>query len=182
MKKKLTLLTSLLLAACIMLSLAACGKEKAPSSSASAEEVFYALLNNVQYSSALTDSSDSADLMYADLPEGAVVTMYAGDAQYADELTWIVLAQKGDFDDAMEIVQIHIDEKHDQFLSYHPDEVPKVDGALIWSDSTNIILCITGDYDNAEALAKNPPPVSTPAPTPEPVAMPDSLSAASAKI
>ena len=157
MKTKFLNLTALLLAVCMMLPLAACGGNGDPQvQPATAEEVFSALLNHVVYATDLSDNSESAAIMYAGLPEGAVVTMYSGDARYADELTWIALAQESDFDAAMDIVDTHIDEKHDQFLSYHADEVPKIDGALIWSNKTNIILCISGDYDNAKALSEDP--------------------------
>ncbi len=155
MKRKIMNLTALILAVCIVLPMAACGgNDDVPA--ASAEDIFSSLLNHVQYDTDLSDNSESAAIMYAGLPEGAVVTMYSGDARYADELTWIVLAQESDFDTAMDVVDAHIDEKHDQFLSYHAEEVPKIDSAIVWSDSTNIILCITGDYDNANALIDNP--------------------------
>lgn len=153
MKNKFLHLTALLLAMCLMLSMTACGNDEPEVPPVSAEEIFSSLLNHVQYDTDLSDNSDSAAIMYAGLPEGAVVTMYSGDARYADELTWIALAQEGDFDTAMDVVDTHIDEKHDQYLSYHAEEVPKIDGALVWSNSTNIILCITADYDNAQALA-----------------------------
>ena len=159
MKTKLTHLGALLLALCMMLSMVACGNNNTPDTPpASAEEIFSSLLNHVQYATDLSDNSESAAIMYAGLPEGAVVTMYSGDALYADELTWIALAQESDLDTAMEIVETHIDEKYDQFLSYHADEVPKIEGALIWSNSNNIILCITDDYDNASALIDVPAP------------------------
>ena len=157
MKSKFLNLTALLLALCMVLPLAACGNDNTDQPTPiTANDVFSALLNHVQYATDLSDNSESAAIMYAGLPEGAEVTMYAGDAQYADELTWIVLAQESDFDAAMEVVDTHIDEKHDQFLSYHADEVPKIDSALVWSNSTNIILCISGDYDTAKALSENP--------------------------
>ena len=90
MKNKLTVLTALLLALCLLFSLTACGKSSEPDApKASAEEVFTALLNNAAFETPLEDSSESAGFTYAELPEGAVVTMYTGDARYADELTWI---------------------------------------------------------------------------------------------
>lgn len=153
MKNKFLNLTALMLALCLMLSMTACGNDAPEVPTASAAEIYSSLLNHVQYDTDLSDNSESAAIMYAGLPEGAVVTMYSGDARYADELTWIALAQESDFDAAMDVVDTHIDEKHDQYLSYHAEEVPKIDGALVWSDSTNIILCITADYDNAKALA-----------------------------
>lgn len=160
MKNMILRFAAALLVLCMVLPLAACGNQEEGSgndkTAVNAQDVFDALLENVQYDTKLSDYSDSAEISYIGLPEGAKVTMYAGDARYADELTWIVLASSGDMDAAMEIVQTHLDEKHDQFLSYHAGEVPKISSAPIWKDATNIILCITGDYTNAQAIMDDP--------------------------
>lgn len=160
MKNMILRFAAALLVLCMVLPLAACGNQEEGGSNdktaVNAQDVFDALLENVQYDTKLSDYSDSAEISYIGLPEGAKVTMYAGDARYADELTWIVLASSGDMDAAMEIVQTHLDEKHDQFLSYHAGEVPKISSAPIWKDATNIILCITGDYTNAQAIMDDP--------------------------
>ena len=159
MKNYVLKFAAILLVLCMVLPLAACGDQKEDGSgkvAASAQDVFNALLANVQYDTEMSDYSDSAEISYIGLPEGTKVTMYAGNARYADELTWIVLANASDMDAAMDVVQTHLDEKHDQFLSYHAGEVPKISSAPIWKDATNIILCITGDYTNAQAIMDDP--------------------------
>ncbi len=156
MKKIFWKLTALLLTLCMVLPLAACGGGETNSAKAKPEDVFNALLNKVTYDSKLNDYSDSASTTYMGLPEGATVTMYVGNALYADELTWIKLAQSSDMETAMYVVDKHLDELNDQYLSYHPDEVPKIESALIWKGDTDIILCITNDYDNAKALMDDP--------------------------
>ena len=156
MKHTFWKIAALLLVLCMLLPLAACGGEEAPKQDAKPEDVFNALLNKVTYASKLTDYSDSAATTYMGLPEGATVTMYVGNALYADELTWIKLAQESDMEYAVKIVDKHLDELYDQYLSYHPDEVPKIESALIWKSGANIILCVTDDYDNAKALMDNP--------------------------
>ena len=159
----------ILLVFCLLLPLAACGTDTTVT--ASAQDIFSALRDYVAYSTPLSDHSDSGATAFAGLPEGAKITMYAGNARYADELTWISLSQASDLDAASDIVDKHVEEKHDQFLSYHAEEVPKIDSALIWKDDTNIILCITDDYDTAKALIADPsnvPDTTKPAVT-EPV-------------
>lgn len=159
MKNRIMKFAALLLALCMLLPMAACGDQEdgnGQKTPVSAQDVFNALLNNVQYDTELSDYSDSAEITYIGLPAGTTVTMYAGQAQYADELTWIKLASSADMDAAMDIVEIHLDEKHDQYLSYHAGEVPKISSAPIWKDDTNIILCITGDYTNAQAIMDDP--------------------------
>ena len=81
MKNKLTLLTALLLAVCLMLSLAACGNSEPDVPAVSAGDVFNALLEKAAYDTPLTDNSSSAALTYADLPANAVISMYTGNAQ-----------------------------------------------------------------------------------------------------
>ena len=159
MKNTILKFAALLLVLCMVLPMAACGNQKEEGSgtvAASAQDVFNALLENVKYDTQMSDYSDSAEISYIGLPEGAKVTMYAGNARYADELTWIALASADDLDAAMEVVETHLDEKHDQFLSYHAGEVPKISSAPIWKDASNIILCITGDYTNAQAIMDDP--------------------------
>ena len=159
MKNRIMKFAALLLVLCMVLPMAACGNQDSSNGQktpVNAQDVFNALLNGVQYDTELTDYSDSAEISYIGLPAGATVTMYAGQAQYADELTWIKLASSADLDAALEIVETHLDEKHDQFLSYHAGEVPKISSAPIWKDDTNIILCITGDYANAQAIMDDP--------------------------
>ena len=159
MKKMMMKAAALLLTLCMLLPLAACGNqgEDAPAA-VDPQKLFTVLLENVSYDTALSDYSDSAEISYIGLPENAKVTMYAGNARYADELTWIVLSDAADMDAAMTIVEKHLEEKHDQFLSYHADEVPKISSAPVWKDDTNIILCITNDYTTAQALMDDPTP------------------------
>lgn len=164
---------AMILAFCFVLPLAGCNTETPVT--ASAEDVFSALLEHVTYSTPLADHSDSGNTAFAGLPEGAKITMYAGNARYADELTWISLAASADLDAASEIVDKHVEEKHDQFLSYHAEEVPKIDSALIWKDGSNIILCITDDYDTAKELMDDPtkiPDTTKPAATEPPTEQP----------
>lgn len=164
---------ALVLVLCMVLPLIGCSQE--PTVTASAQDIFSALQEYVTYSTTLSDHSDSGPTAYTGLPEGAKITMYAGNARYADELTWIVLAQESDVDAASDIVDKHLEEKHDQYLSYHAEEVPKIDSALIWKNGTNIILCITDDYDTAKALIADPtkiPDTTKPAATQPPTEAP----------
>ena len=164
---------AIFLALCLVLPLVGCNTETPVT--ASAEDVFSALLEYVAYSTPLADHSDSGNTAFAGLPEGVTIKMYAGNARYADELTWISTADSSDLDAVADIVDKHVEEKHDQFLSYHAEEVPKIDSALIWKDSTNIILCITDDYDTAKALMDDPtriPDTTKPAATEQPTEPP----------
>lgn len=159
MKRNMIKLLSLLLVLCMVLPLAACGdqggEQKAPQASVDAGALYAALQNNVKFDTDMADMSESAEISYAGLPAGAKVTMYAGNGYYADELTWVALQNESDLDAAMKIVEKHIDQLRDHFVSYQQADVPKIDNAHIWSDSKNIILCITGD-ETAKKIMDNP--------------------------
>ena len=151
MKQKIL---SILLVLCMVLSLAGCVKVEPVK--ANPQDIFSALRDHVAYSTPLSDYSDSGATAYAGMPAGTKITMYSGNALYADELTWIEVSQEADLEKASAIVDKHLDEKYDQYLSYHAEEVPKIESALVWKDSTNIILCITNDYETAKALMEDP--------------------------
>ena len=170
MKQKIL---AILLVFCMVLPLAGC--VKAEPAKADPQDIFSALMDYVAYDTPLSDYSDSGATAYAGMPAGTKITMYSGNALYADELTWIEVSQEADLEKASEIVDKHLDEKYDQYLSYHAEEVPKIESALLWKDSTNIILCITNDYDTAKALMEDPnklPDTTKPAATQPPTEAP----------
>ena len=161
MKKTLLKIASLLLALCMLLPLAACEQEDAPAASGNsagvkAEDLFYTLQTKVTFDTELEDVGDSALIQYIELPETAQVTMFSGSARYADELTWIRLAKESDMDAALDAVEVHKDEKYQQFMNYQAGEVPKIEAICIWHQGTDIIVCITGDYTNAKAIMNDP--------------------------
>lgn len=152
MKKVLALILVLL----TVLPLAACGgKENETKNPVNPSALFHALLEQVKYDTDLVDAGANAAYFFEDLPEYALVTMYSGSAYYADELVWITLATEADVAQAMESVQTHLTQIHDQFLSYIPEEVDKIDNAQIWSEGINIIVCITNDYATAKDIIAN---------------------------
>ncbi len=158
MKKTITKILSLLLVLCMVVPFGACGnqeRQQNPAATVDAGALYEALKTTVKFDTELADMSASAEISYAGLPEGAKVTMYAGNARYADELTWVVLNQESDKDAAMKVVENHLADMRKHFVSYQQDQVSKFDSAKIWSDSKNIILCITAD-EAAKDILDNP--------------------------
>lgn len=165
MKQRIWKLTALLLAVCLLLPLAACGNTEddgIPDSTAyTAQQRFDALLNHVQFDAELSDRSKSAATTYAGMPEGATITMYSTNARFADELTWIQLANESDKASVKEIVESHISQREDHFRSYQQDQLPKLENYVLWEDSLNIILCITSDAENAKTIVNDPSKASS---------------------
>lgn len=118
--------------------------------------MFHGLLEQVQYATPLEDVGSAGASIFEDLPEYALVTLYSGSAYYADELIWITLASEADAAQALSSVEKHLAQAREQFLSYIPEEVDKIDHAQIWQQGANIIVCVTGDYQTAKKLMENP--------------------------
>lgn len=158
MKKICLQIGALILALCTLLPLAACGtgNTKTTESPINAQDLVDTLLEKVTFDTELSDSGSSASAFFPDLPEYALVTMYSGSGYYADELTWITVAQESDMEQARKSVDTHLEQIHDQFLSYLPDELDKIENPVIWQDGVHLILCITNDYKNAQAIVNDP--------------------------
>lgn len=159
MKKILLRSIAMLLVLSVVLPLAACGKPQGnenETTPVNAGDLVDTLLQCVRFDTQLTDAGDSAALFFQNLPDYALVTMYSGSGYYADELTWITLAQESDMEQALSSVETHIAQVREQFQNYIPEEVDKIDNAVIWNQGVHIILCITNDYDNAAAIIKDP--------------------------
>lgn len=142
---------------CAML-MTACGNqepEKTPVE-VDAVDLFRALRQQVQFDTPIADTGESGANFFPDLPEYALVTMYSGSGYYADELTWITVATEADVEQALDSVQTHLKQVHEQFLSYIPDEVDKIDNAQIWNQGVHIIVCVSNDYKNAKAIMADP--------------------------
>ncbi len=133
-------------------SLFACGN-RVESVAVDAGGVFAVLQSKVTFDTQLSDMGQRAEISYVGLPEGAKITMYAGNGYFADELTWIALPEETDIHTAEKVVKDHIAQLRDHFVSYQPSEVPKIDAARIWKNSTNIILCITSDAAAGDIMA-----------------------------
>lgn len=165
---------ALLLVLVSVFGLAACGKKEEEKKTLDPQAAFQALLTQLEYDTELKDVGDSGAMYFPDLPEGATVKMYAGSGYYADKVALITVAQESDVDAAMNSVKTHVQQLRSQFQSYIPEEVPKIDNAVIWQQGTSIILCISPDYqkaqsviDGAEALGTQPPETTEPSETQE---------------
>ena len=147
----------LIFALCAMF-MAACGNQdpvKEPVA-VDASALVRALRQQVQVDTPLADAGESGANFFPNLPEYALVTMYSGSGYYADELTWITVAAEADVEQALDSVQTHLEQVHEQFLSYIPEEVDKIDNAQIWNQGVHIIVCVSNDYKNAKAIMDDP--------------------------
>ena len=146
---------AVLLVAASLLTLTACGSgEEAPEAQkADPQAAFHALVTRVAYDTELANVGDSGSMYFPGLPQDAKVQMYAGSGYYADVVALITGAK--DTAAAVKSVQEYLSAQRVQFQSYIPEEVPKIDNAIIWQQDDAIILCVTADHKNAQSILDN---------------------------
>lgn len=161
-----------------MLPFSGCKKEEAKEYDAPA--LVQSILEQVQFADTLEGVGDGAVLYFPELPESAEVELYLGSGYFADEVALITLAETADTKAARTSVDKHLKQLHDQFANYIPEELPKIDDALVWEQGKHIIVCITDDIADAKTILdhaddpdfKLPDSGVTTNPTTEPTTLP----------
>lgn len=160
----------LLLAVVMVLSMTACGKDKKEETKEyDGNALMQALLNQVKFDDAMSSVGDFATLYFPEVPSTATISMYTGSGYYADEVVLITMKSAEDLETVMASVDKHIEQMTAQFKNYIPEEVAKIDNAVIWQGGSHVIVCISSDYataqkilDNADDLSYQAAPGSTP--------------------
>ena len=151
MKNRFFRCVCLLLIAAMILPLWGCTPSESISYDGAA--LVNSLLAQIKFADSLEYVGESvASLYFPDLPEGSKVQMYLGSGYYADEVALITLSKEQDVAAGKSSAQEHIAQLRAQFVSYIPEEVGKIDKAVIWEGGNYIIVCITADYANAKLI------------------------------
>lgn len=155
MKTPFLKLLSGVLSLILLISATGCGSAS-PASEINIQALTDALLSQVAFDTPLSDVGSDSTVYFPDLPENAQISLYMGSGYYADELAVITLADKSDVSNLQEIIDNHLDQKHEQFSSYIPEELPKIKNAVVWNQGLYFIVIITNDTATAEKILKNP--------------------------
>ena len=151
MKKMMKRIVTFALLVVMLFTMAACGVEPA-TKEVDVPALVQALLNKVQFASPMTDAGDSAFLYFANLPENTQVKLYTGSGYYADVVAMLTVEKESDLDEAKAAVQNYVAQTRNQFGQYIPEELDKIDKAVIWESGKYLVLCITDDYADAKKL------------------------------
>jgi hypothetical protein len=58
----------------------------------------------------------------------------------------------GKLDAVMESVDKHLEQMTGQFKNYIPEEVAKIENAVVWQGGSHVLVCISNDYATAKAI------------------------------
>ena len=146
---------SVFLTAAMLFSLLGC--QKTPENSYDVPKLANAILEQVTFAEKMEAMDDAAAfLIFSDLPEGATVKLYTSISGYvADELALITLTKTSDTTTALASVKTHLTQVKNQFANYIPEELDKIEKALIWSHENYVILCISDNVSDAKLILDN---------------------------
>ncbi len=127
----------------------ACGKEK----TIDAEAAFKALLNDVTYAKELTDVSANAPYWLSGMPDGAEIKMYrVAGGSYSDQLIMITAKSSNDVEAVKASVNAYLAGLKKQAELYKPEEIQKLEDAVIFDSGKNVFVCITEDTDTVNHI------------------------------
>ena len=146
-------LVSLLLAAVMVFSLAACGSgsneaEVSLDSKKLAEE----LLEKIAFTDELSEVD--AVMAYTALDESSVTEslVYTGTGGSAEEITVFKAADEGKVADLQSMVESRNKEYQEAYAGYGPDEVPKLKDAVLVTKGQYLVYCVSPDASAAKEI------------------------------
>lgn len=164
---------------CLAMLVSVTGCAKMPEAPVNAQALFDTILAKVQFDTPLENAGENTALYFTNLPAGVALTLFVGSGYYADEAILVTAETQEDADAAEALLRSHLQQRRDQFANYLPEEVSKIDDAVLWRQDNVMILCITRDVDTLKQLLKNPAdpayttaPEATAAATTEPTTVP----------
>ncbi len=172
MKRKPIVIVSLLIVTLLVSLLAGCGK-KEEGTPIDAPAVLENLVKNVKYDTELSEVEKDAALYFPGLPEKSEIKLYAGNGYFADEVALITLPNASASKDAVKVVEKHIEELRNQYQNYIPEEVSKINSAIICPVDRYIFLCITSDTKTAGTILDKPNLAAVPSDTSDPSGVPN---------
>ena len=87
------------------------------------------------------------------VPEGSEGVMYIPEnAEGADAFGAYKCSDEGKASELVNGINGYISETKDEMQKYKPEEVPKLDGAIVKSSGKYVVFCITADKDKANEV------------------------------
>ena len=152
MKKiKTMLLCVTLLTFCSLLSACSGGKKVSVDPAALAKDLLQAVT-----SEELTQTADTMVSGSYYIPDDTYAggIAYKGSGATACEVAVIECKKASQTKDVEKLLKDHVTSQAELYASYNPDEVTKLDNALIKSAGSYVVLCVCDDSDKAASVLK----------------------------
>ncbi len=150
--KNMLLCVSLLTLCAVLLGACSGGKKVSVDPAALAKD----LASEAVTSEELTQIADSMVAATYYIPDDTYAAgwAYKGSGATACEVAVIECKKAEQTKDVEKLLQDHVDSQSELYASYNPDEVKKLDKALIKSAGTYVVLCVCDNEDQATSIFK----------------------------
>lgn len=138
-----------------LLAFTACGEQPEDNNDSKAfspDSLIEDILSNVTFSGDLKKVDDESASFTFSFSEETEILLYRTDGYYADEFAVFTSDSASDADAVYDTVTAHVRDLKDSFTDYLPEEVPKIDDAIVEKYENYVILCITDDTDTAKDI------------------------------
>lgn len=146
---------SLLLAATLCFSLAACGNKQSGKEPA-ATDVASTIASQLTFKDPMTLVEDSLFSNFYRLDETKIAdkAMYSGTRATAEEITVIKMNDPADIPLAEQAIAERIEDQKLAYQNYVPEELPKLEKAAVYTQGAYIILVVAEDVSKVEKSFK----------------------------
>ena len=114
-----------------------------------ADKALTRLLSEVRYEAELEDVSDLAGFVFGDLPEGVEIKMYMTDGTCTDTVMRFKSSDKAAVRSVLDEYLASLKKEADR---YNPQELSKLDNALIFEKGDYVFCCVTSDSAAAKRI------------------------------
>ncbi|MGN0169813.1 MAG: DUF4358 domain-containing protein [Lachnospiraceae bacterium] len=138
----------------LTMALVGCGS-RAEEKTIDAEALAIELAEKVTYTDELNkiDSGVAGELYQINTAENAYV--YVSSGATAEEVAVFEFADEEDAGEAVEAANTRIQEQKESFEMYAPEEVSRLDKAIVKQSGRYLMVCITEDTDTAENIIED---------------------------
>ena len=117
-----------------------------------AQALAKSLATEIKYDDTLKELTADEISMLVDLPEDVDSVMYAGSGSTAEEVGVFTAQDSNQAKETMEDVQKYLDDQADSFQDYVPEETKRIGNAVLEQKNQYVVLCVSGDSDQAKEI------------------------------
>lgn len=111
------------------------------------------LLESELFGETLNKADDGIAEMLYDIDGASAALVYIGSGAVADELALFEFANEADAKSAISSAEARIAAQKDSFAAYIPEEVPKLDHAVLETYGRYLIVCVSGEDGASEIIS-----------------------------
>lgn len=146
MKKPLIIVLSLMMC----LSFFGCGKKEVDT-----DALAKSLVADIKYDDVLFElDSDMVKTLF-ELPDGVTGAAYAGSGATAEEVAVFIASDEKSAEALETSLKARLESRAESYASYMPDEVFKIENAVISREGKYVAMCVSNDSDGAAKIISN---------------------------